>query len=522
MASDIMANCDIGAWETLPHSDVGIKNLSPNGGLNASLQLLLHTPSFIALVLTAHDTCNQVCLWCTIRNIISDMKNKRRGDVLSISEDFLSSFFGGFGGEPLPYLEKIFCHLTHNLRDKFSNEGVKRTFSVHLDMNLQLSSGASYKFAGCILHEGESRAAGQYMTLARCPSGSFTLLIDAQVKAVRRESLLVDKSLPKKIVIAMYNLEGKCENEKQSFGEDARNNSVHSWKETSFPWEVQLDDLNTSAQSIRSTHGTWTETSFPWEVQLESSFQSSKAEAAFPGEVDLNLSIRSNHSATWLVTKNVGIGELSISLEDQQKTGNELREIMDHSNSINSNFSTSFMQNDDNLDTYYGSDTSYESILQLEEPQPKKKVACRVLDLDFTDEEKEGRISGLPPTLAVKQGLVRYDVCKTMAEEDFKFFTGLSQCNYEVLFEVMGGDSVIRKLKYEFKEKTPQKLMPQKLSSRDRLFMMLVRMRRGVPFRDLSYIFGISVTQCCVIFNAMIRTTYECLSSFKKAIFTSG
>ncbi|XP_052129820.1 uncharacterized protein LOC127751004 [Frankliniella occidentalis] len=138
-------------------------------------------------------------------------------------------------------------------------------------------------------------------------------------------------------------------------------------------------------------------------------------------------------------------------------------------------------------------------------------------------QEVGGISSGLPPSVSVQRVIVRYAVCKTMPEKDFKFFTGLSQCNFDVLYELIGGDYVVDRLKYEYNDKTPEEMMPfKKLTARDRLFMMLVRMRRGVPLRDLGYLFGISEPQCCTICKTMIRTTYECLSSFKKAMFVSA
>ncbi|KAK3928360.1 putative nudix hydrolase C6G9.05 [Frankliniella fusca] len=59
----------------------------------------------------------------------------------------------------------------------------------------------------------------------------------------------------------------------------------------------------------------------------------------------------------------------------------------------------------------------------------------------------------------------------------------------------------------------------KKLSSENRLFLVLVRMRRGVPLRDLAYIFNIGATQCSVICYAMMRCLYEYLSLLQPHMF---
>ncbi|KAK3913087.1 Putative transposase for insertion sequence element IS112 [Frankliniella fusca] len=62
----------------------------------------------------------------------------------------------------------------------------------------------------------------------------------------------------------------------------------------------------------------------------------------------------------------------------------------------------------------------------------------------------------------------------------------------------------------------------RKFSSKNRLFMMLVRMRRGVPLIDLAYIFGISKARCQAICYAMIRLTYEYLVLLEPYMFITA
>jgi len=103
-----------------------------------------------------------------------------------------------------------------------------------------------------------------------------------------------------------------------------------------------------------------------------------------------------------------------------------------------------------------------------------------------------------------------YSKGKWMCEDDFRFVTGLSQEDFEVLYEFLGGDEVCEHLKYENDSKTPAKEM-SKLSRhtpRDRLFMTLVRIRRGVPLRDLGFLVNLSegaVSRFCYTWIRLMR-----------------
>ncbi|XP_052128107.1 uncharacterized protein LOC127750446 [Frankliniella occidentalis] len=110
-----------------------------------------------------------------------------------------------------------------------------------------------------------------------------------------------------------------------------------------------------------------------------------------------------------------------------------------------------------------------------------------------------------------------------MPEKKFKFFTGLTQYHFNVLFDLIGGEEGIRQITYVYGQKTPRRTLDhRKFSSKNRLFMMLIRMRRGVPIIDLAHIFGIGKTQCGVICYAMIRVTYEYLYLLQPHMFMSA
>ncbi|KAE8741801.1 hypothetical protein FOCC_FOCC012662 [Frankliniella occidentalis] len=89
-------------------------------------------------------------------------------------------------------------------------------------------------------------------------------------------------------------------------------------------------------------------------------------------------------------------------------------------------------------------------------------------------------------------------------------YDSLTQYHFNVLFDLIGGEEGIRQITYVYGQKTPRRTLDhRKFSSKNRLFMMLIRMRRGVPIIDLAHIFGIGKTQCGVICYAMIRVTYD-------------
>jgi len=79
----------------------------------------------------------------------------------------------------------------------------------------------------------------------------------------------------------------------------------------------------------------------------------------------------------------------------------------------------------------------------------------------------------------------RYDTVQNLNPKDFRSLTGLSQSNFEVLYEFLGGDEVANRLKYNYKRGTPKKVR-SKLCGKDNLLLALIRLRTGFRIVDLA------------------------------------
>jgi len=115
-----------------------------------------------------------------------------------------------------------------------------------------------------------------------------------------------------------------------------------------------------------------------------------------------------------------------------------------------------------------------------------------------------------------------YEVCK-LQPENFKFNTGLSTDNFEILYEFLGGDEVCSRLKYQFAAKTP-KTKPRILehTPRDKLFITLVRLRRGLPLCDLKAAFRLSIGSLSTIFYTWIRHMSFQFKTMESDMFVSA
>lgn len=117
---------------------------------------------------------------------------------------------------------------------------------------------------------------------------------------------------------------------------------------------------------------------------------------------------------------------------------------------------------------------------------------------------------------------MNYDTCIT-DEKKFKFFTGLSLVNFNALYELVGGHEFISKLKLQYNKRTPKRtLRTGRLTSRNKLFMFLVRLRRGLPIIDLAYAFGIGPTYASMIVYAILRLLYLTFKGMEKRMFLSA
>ncbi|KAE8743395.1 hypothetical protein FOCC_FOCC011000 [Frankliniella occidentalis] len=119
-----------------------------------------------------------------------------------------------------------------------------------------------------------------------------------------------------------------------------------------------------------------------------------------------------------------------------------------------------------------------------------------------------------------KTKVISYEVCKS--DDRFQFFTGLSIDDFEALFNLIGGDDAIRSLKLKYSDTTPTKTIQSTLTSRDRLFMMLLRLRRGYPGEELGFLFGIDPSYAYRICYAMTQLVYLTFKSMQKIMFVSA
>ncbi|KAK3929777.1 Ubiquitin carboxyl-terminal hydrolase 17-like protein B, partial [Frankliniella fusca] len=119
-----------------------------------------------------------------------------------------------------------------------------------------------------------------------------------------------------------------------------------------------------------------------------------------------------------------------------------------------------------------------------------------------------------------KKQMISFDSCKT--DPKFKFFTGLSVEDFEALFNLIGGDDVIRHLKMKYSNTTPTKAIQTVLSSKDRLFMLLLRLRRGYPGEEIAFLFGIESSYALEICYVMTQLIYLTFKSMEKTMFQSA
>ncbi|KAK3919755.1 Carbamoyl-phosphate synthase large chain [Frankliniella fusca] len=124
----------------------------------------------------------------------------------------------------------------------------------------------------------------------------------------------------------------------------------------------------------------------------------------------------------------------------------------------------------------------------------------------------------VPVPLTVKP-ILRFEKCRK--NKKFKFFTGLSVEDFEILFSLLGGDCVIRRLRQKFtlSDFTPK---ASKYSGRDRLFYFLLRLRRGLPLEDLAEIANISVPYLDDLLYIMTRHIYLVFKSMENRMFPTA
>ena len=94
---------------------------------------------------------------------------------------------------------------------------------------------------------------------------------------------------------------------------------------------------------------------------------------------------------------------------------------------------------------------------------------------------------------------------------EFCRLTGITQENFEALYDFLGGDEVCLRLKYNYRRGTPNRLIYRTITAREpreNLFLTLVRLRRGESLQDLALNFGLSKTHVSTIFYTWVQFMY--------------
>ncbi|XP_034238531.1 uncharacterized protein LOC117643646 [Thrips palmi] len=155
---------------------------------------------------------------------------------------------------------------------------------------------------------------------------------------------------------------------------------------------------------------------------------------------------------------------------------------------------------------------------------------AKPMEEQITEEEEEESAHGteeasepvLKRTIGIQSDMATfsYDRSKQWNDDDFHYFTGISRKAFEILFELVGGETN-KKMKYRHDAKTPQRELYASHSVRDKLFLTLVRLRRGYSLREMKMFFNLPESTISNIFTAWVRTLSEVFKSMEDAIFVS-
>lgn len=94
--------------------------------------------------------------------------------------------------------------------------------------------------------------------------------------------------------------------------------------------------------------------------------------------------------------------------------------------------------------------------------------------------------------------------------------------DFEVLYNFIGGFPVISQLQFKYSTAERQRLRPSKISCRDKLFMFLLRLRRGLPLEEMSIIFNCSVSWAGEICYLMTRLIYLSFKEIEREMFPTA
>ena len=114
--------------------------------------------------------------------------------------------------------------------------------------------------------------------------------------------------------------------------------------------------------------------------------------------------------------------------------------------------------------------------------------------------------------------LFSYERSQCWTEEDF---TGITRVSFSILYDMFEDDDA-EHLKYRRSRKTPVKMHSSIQSVKNKLFMTLVRVRRGFSLTDMRMLFGLNEGSISDIFNTWIRLMAIKFQSMEEAIFLSA
>ncbi|KAE8737860.1 hypothetical protein FOCC_FOCC016672 [Frankliniella occidentalis] len=107
--------------------------------------------------------------------------------------------------------------------------------------------------------------------------------------------------------------------------------------------------------------------------------------------------------------------------------------------------------------------------------------------------------------------------------DTFQFYTGLTKTMFEVLYTFLGGDEVCGSLKYRYGAKTPKReQFLGDLYPKDKLFMTLLRLRRGIPLKDLGQLFSVHHTWAGRIVFTWVRFMSLQFQLMESSMFPTG
>ncbi|KAK3925556.1 LOW QUALITY PROTEIN: putative pectinesterase/pectinesterase inhibitor 60 [Frankliniella fusca] len=145
-------------------------------------------------------------------------------------------------------------------------------------------------------------------------------------------------------------------------------------------------------------------------------------------------------------------------------------------------------------------------------PEPTRKVARRRLQ-PLTQDVKQFRDIGIQ----CERPMFSYEQCKRRGDKDLLFYTGLTPDGFEILYNFLGGDKECESLK-----STPKTTRESKFTPRDKLFMTLLRLRRGFPEKDMEIMFDHADMYLGRICYTWMRKLSLDFNTLQKSIFVSA